>query len=360
MLICQDHRQKAHRFARRGSFEAAPIKSVLNESYLCFMKLPHSLLNSVGFSFTNAAELCAALREKDKPLTEEIERLFEEGLPPVVSMDSLAVMLGYNPGFIFSMILNPKRHYRVFTVPKGKSIRLITAPKIGLKIIQKWLSVHFDNKWNHHESVFGFVKGKSHIDAAAQHLGAEWVASVDIENFFPSVNARQVAEALTLLGYANGESVEIITKLTCKNGCLVQGSPCSPILSNIVLRDLDHEVSNFASENGFVFTRYADDIVISSKQNPEIDVIETLTNIVTSHGWRVSQRKSTFDQKPKRLKVHGLLVGGDKLRLTKGYRNKIRAYKHLVKNELTETNYNKIRGHLEYSNLIERFNFEQD
>jgi len=323
------------------------------------MKLPHTLANSLGFNFNDPTEICDALGKESEAYIAEIHRLFEQKLPPVVSSDSLAVMLGYNPGFIYSMLVNPRRHYRVFELPNSKKIRIITAPKVGVKIIQKWLSIHFENKWVHNDNVFGFVKGKSHLDAAAKHLGATWVASVDIENFFPSVNAFQVANALTALGYREAEGIGIITKIACKNGRLVQGSPCSPVLSNIVLRDLDFDINDFVKTNGLVYTRYADDIVVSGKKNTELNIVDVLTKIVQKHGWNVSERKSSFDVKPNRLKVHGLLVDGKELRLTKGYRNKMRAYKHLMNNNQVETNYNNIRGHLNYAELIRRYNVEE-
>lgn len=57
---------------------------------------------------------------------------------------------------------------------------------------------------------------------------------------------------------------------------------------------------------------------------------------------------------PNRLKVHGLLVHGEKVRLTKGYRNRIRAYKHLYgKDKIKDEDVKRIVGHITYASQVE-------
>lgn len=320
------------------------------------MKLPQHLCENVGFMFSSADELISAMGNVDTQETDEIRRLFDLGLPPITSFDSLAVMFGYNPGFIVSMIKSQKAHYRVFEIPKGRSVRTIMAPKVGLKGVQKWLSVRFQSKFQPLHNVHGFVPGRSHLSAAASHLGAEWVASIDIEDFFPSVNTGRIVEALSHLGYKSERSLVLVSRLCSMRGNLVQGSPCSPVISNIVLRNLDSRLKEYATDRTLTYTRYADDIVLSGTGEPPYELIPFLNNLIVNDGWTVSERKTRLDRLPNRLKVHGLLVHGDKIRLTKGYRNRIRAYRHLQANEaIREDDIAKVSGHLNYAGQVERF-----
>ncbi len=287
---------------------------------------------------------------------DEMRRLDALGLPPVTSQDALAVMFGYNPGFVWSLINRTQCHYRRFPIPKGagNAPRIIEAPRVALKAIQKWLSHHIQSVWEPNDCVFGFVPGRSHIDAAEKHLSAEWVYSVDIENFFPSVSRERIRAALRSVGYADAESIDILSGLCCLNGHLVQGAPTSPVLSNIVLKNIDQQLAAIATDNKFVFTRYADDIVFSGPRVITQEVQTQIKSVITDDGWTLSERKEQLSQLPKRLKVHGLLVHGDKVRLTKGYRNRIRAYRHLLKNgKIKESDLSKINGHLNFASQVD-------
>lgn len=320
------------------------------------MRLPQSILDSVCFSLTTPSELVRALGSECKEdEAREIERLYDLGLPPITSSEALSVMLGYNLGFVWSLLNRTSRYYRRFEIPKGDQARTIYAPQIALKSIQKWLANHFEKVWEPNENVFGFIKGKSHIQAASRHLSAQWVYSVDIKNYFPSIPKSRVCEALKSIGYSTDDSLKILSTLCCLSGGLVQGSPVSPILSNIVLQGIDVKLSEIAQSHGFVFTRYADDIVFSGQGEAPEDFRERIQSILISDGWKISERKIEYSRLPERLKVHGLLVHGTSLRLTKGYRNRIRAYRHLLKEEKITENVDEIAGHLNYASQIDDF-----
>ena len=276
-------------------------------------------------------ELIMMMGSKIKPNEADlIQYYFATGLPPVTSRTALAAMFGYNQGFVWSLLNRPNHHYRQFNIPKGKNYRKINAPKVALKIIQKWLATHFQICWETHDAAFGFVPGRSHLAAAHQHLGAQWVGSVDIKDFFPSTSKEKILIALEKLGYQDDFSKSALIKLTCLNGGLAQGSPCSPVLSNIVLHDLDIKLTNFAKDHGYTYTRYADDLVMSGNTEDGSTAIEMMRASLEGSNWEVADHKTTLAELPRRLKVHGLLMQGKEIRLTKGYRNRIRAFKHLL------------------------------
>lgn len=319
------------------------------------MELPHSLLNSIGFAFSDQEDLIRALGPLEDNEKNEIRRLWSANIPPVTSVDALSVMMGYNPGFVHSMTVSEKAHYRRFSIPKGSGKREIVAPKVAIKGVQKWLSFHFQKKFEPIDLVFGFVPGRSHVDAARKHLSATWVCSVDIENFFPSIRTSHLNDVFTFLGYETDESINLLVRLCSIKGILVQGAPTSPVLSNIALRKLDSDLQQYAKSTDVIVTRYADDIVMSGKGAPPANILGELIKIVTSYGWNIAERKTSLDIAPARLKVHGLLVHGQRVRLTKGYRNRVRAYKHLLdKNKIAAQDRNIVLGHIHYADFVER------
>ena len=287
----------------------------------------------------------------------EIERLIENGLPPVTSLKVLSVLFSFSTGFAVSITKRSDRHYRKFKIKNGKKVRTITAPKAGLKVVQKWLSVHLGKLYNH-KDVYGFIPGKSTKDAAVPHCSSLTVYSTDIIDFFQSISYQHVVNSLVNIGYT-AKQAGIIASLCCYRGYLAQGSPASPVISNMVLSFFDDEISGYCTEHGLRYTRYADDIVISSTRilsQHEIDDIKSkVRSQLEKCNLMMSEKKEKVIYAPKRMKVYGLIVNGNVPRLTKGYRNRIRAFMHLKNRSLIKIeDTKKIEGHINYSLFIEK------
>ena len=348
--------EEGHRQASRRSFGAPaslPAQYESNFMALLSMRLPQHLLTNPFFQFSRIEELLAALSgEISHAEVVEIHRLHALNLPPITSVETLSAMFGINPGLARSLLNRKERYYRYFKIPKGNTFRIIQAPRIALKIIQKWISVRLSCAWLPNECLYGFVPGRSHVDAAARHGGAEWVFSCDVENFFPSTPEAFVASALKGVGYGDG-SADLIASLCCCDGGLAQGSPASPILSNICATGLDKALISVKDKYNCTYTRYADDIVLSGKGEFPVGIDQEALHCFIDTPWSISERKTKISVLPDRLKVHGLLVDQAVPRLTKGYRNKIRAYRHLVKSNKITENASAIRGHIAYADFVE-------
>lgn len=352
---------EGRRCFRRRSFEPPPKTTALYERNLCYMRLPHELVENPLFQFHAVDELLAAMGERVTPQDAiRIRRLSELGLPPIVSEDALAALIGINPGIVWSFLKRPSRHYRTFSVPKGRGQRILVAPKVGIKIVQTWLAFHLSRSYQAPDHVFGFVRGRSHIGAATAHIGADWAYSVDIENFFPSTPELLVRKALLRVGY-DQSSAELIAKLCSLNGRLPQGAPTSPTLSNLCFAAIDATLSQLAAEYGCRVTRYADDIVFSGK-GARPDTLQLRTRqLFEGTPYRIAGHKELVQPLKGRIKIHGLLIKQNGIRLTKGYRNKLRAYNYnLSKMDKSSHDYHKLRGHIQYGNLVSSFGYSQD
>jgi RNA-directed DNA polymerase len=307
-------------------------------------------------SFSDAAQF---LRELPEDLRVQYQDSFSllasKKLPPIVSVRCLATLFGFSPRFVGAMVHHPEHYYRSFSIQKGKKKRVIHAPKVALKVIQKWFGHHLAEALKFNNCVYGFIKGRSAIMAAAVHCGANWVYSVDIEDFFPTTRIDKVRESLINLGYS-WHGAEIAAQLFCYKGALAQGSPASPALSNLVFQNADVRLQALAEDLGLSYTRYADDITFSGQREVPEQLRLQVKEIIAWGGWKVSKSKEILAQRPNRLRVHGLLVHGLTPRLTKGYRNRIRAFEHLLEAGKVNTyEAAKVRGHLSFANSVKSF-----
>lgn len=318
------------------------------------MRLPQHLLESPFFLFGSLDELNKSIGPVVTPVElAEVARLAELGLPPVTSRYVLAAMFGINPGLVWSFQRRTVRHYRSFSIPKGKSLRLINAPRVALKIVQKWLSVQLQRLFDPPNHVFGFVVARSHVDAAAMHCGATWVFSIDITDFFQTTPQVLVTHMLSSMGFGS-EGAQLLASLCCLHGNLAQGAPSSPVLSNICFGPLDRKLADIAGAYGARVTRYADDIVLSGTGAFPESLRTDVLAVFDAGPWRLAEHKMNLAVAPRRLKVHGLLVHGDRVRLTKGYRNRLRAFRHLhEKGAIGEADLAHVRGHLAYAKSVE-------
>jgi len=156
--------------------------------------------------------------------------------------------------------------------PDGKGVRKLGIPTVVDRLIQQALhqvmSPIFDPSFS--GSSYGFRPGRSAHDAVKQargyvREGRRWIVDLDLEKFFDRVNhdilmarvARKVKDKRVLLlirRYLQAGVMEEGMTMASMEGT-PQGGPLSPLLSNIMLDDLDQELAR----RGHKFCRYADD-----------------------------------------------------------------------------------------------------
>lgn len=180
-------------------------------------------------------------------------------------------------------------------IPKpGGGVRLLGIPTVMDRFLQQALlqvmNPIFDAYFSWYS--YGFRPGKSAHDAVRQaqryiQSGLRWVVDLDLEKFFDQVNhdilmarmARKVTDKRVLIlirAYLNA-GVMVDGKLERSREGTPQGGPLSPLLANILLDDLDKELTG----RGLRFVRYADDcnIFVGSKRAGE-RVMESVSRFV--------------------------------------------------------------------------------
>ena len=156
-----------------------------------------------------------------------------------LSITDLGVALGISPRLLTSFIHKPSKHYRQFEIGKrGGGSRIINSPKTFLKVVQYWLLDYFLWRLPAHDSCHSYRKEKSILTNAMPHVAQSYVANIDIEDFFGSIDASKVREMLYQCEFGRQLSTAIARLVTLADG-LPQGAPTSPVISNAYLFDFD-------------------------------------------------------------------------------------------------------------------------
>lgn len=281
----------------------------------------------------------------------------DRGFPPAVGVASTAVLFGYTPHFIRYVRKVPADFYRVFELHVRGKTRRISAPRVALKVFQSWFSHHASRAVGVLPHVYSFTSGRSHLSAASKHCGARWLVSVDIRDFFGSISAAQVESALRTIGYPE-TAAHFLSPFLVLDDKLPQGAPSSPFLSNIVGQMVDNVAACAAEQQGWTYTRYADDLVISGGSAPEdVDAAELLLRrSIESAGFEVRDDKTTRAVAPGRMEVHGLSVVRNRIRLPKRTRNEMRRIDWVLRHkrdQLPQQETERYEGLLAYLTQVE-------
>ena len=215
-------------------------------------------------------------------------------------------------------------------IPKpGGGVRKLGIPTVVDRVIQQAitqvLTPIFDPEFS--ESSYGFRPGRSAHDAVRQALryqqgGKQWVVDLDLQQFFDEVNhdilmarigrkvkdkrIKRLINAYLKAGVMEPDGLHRMDKGT------PQGGPLSPLLSNILLDDLDKELER----RGHSFCRYADDcnIYVRTQRSGE-RVMDSVTRYIEQVlKLKVNPKKSAVARPWKRtflgftfIKVHGVM-----------------------------------------------------
>lgn len=227
--------------------------------------------------------------------------------------------------------------YTTFSIPKRSGgQRTITAPLPQLKQKQKDLLRYMieDMKLLPHNAAHAFTKGRGIVTAIKAHQDNEsmYFLKLDIKDFFPNCTPEFLTEQLLQiypLCNHSGFVGSVIGWGTLNNG-LPQGAPTSPLLSNLAMIPIDFHIQNILHSKGeFVYTRYADDILISSKLSFRFkDIVESIEHVFLTHNapFTINHAKTRYGTRRGRNWNLGIMLNKDNV-MTVGHakRERLRA-----------------------------------
>jgi RNA-directed DNA polymerase len=233
------------------------------------------------------------------------------------------------------------RNYRYLTVPRrGAMPRLIEAPKMRLKEVQRWILREILSEVPSHPAAHGFVPGRSAVTHAELHTGQRAVLRLDLKDFFASVPAARIHGIWRALGYQRSIA-HVLTGLTTNavpvavwqrvaqatsaeavqsrfrmgrqlaTPHLPQGAPTSPALANLAAFRLDRRLAGLARATGLSYSRYADDLTFSGparliRRRSEFEAVARA--IIRAEGFRLNDAKALAQASGGRQTVCGVVV----------------------------------------------------
>lgn len=229
--------------------------------------------------------------------------------------------------------------YRQFKIKKKSGgFRLITAPRNKTyKMLLQYVNIILKALYSPSDYAMGFTEGRSVVTNAEKHLGQNYVLNLDLKDFFPSIDQARLWKRLQLAPFNFPvEVASVIAGLCCMKFkseedentryVLPQGSPTSPIITNMICDKLDRRLAGLAKRFGLRYTRYADDITFSSMHNvykANGEFWTELRRIIADQRFTINEDKTRLQKRGSRQEVTGVTVA-EKLNVTQKYVRDIR------------------------------------
>lgn len=157
---------------------------------------------------------------------------------------------------------------------------------------------------------------------AFAHVEQRFILNIDLSDFFGTVTEARIVGLLTAIGLPP-DVAKLIALICTYKGVLPQGSPSSPVVSNMICFRLDRALIQFAKLHRCIVTRYADDITFSSYRLPaalftsplsgqgklSVSALSTdLISLIETNGFKINERKILYSDKHSRRVVTGIKI----------------------------------------------------
>lgn len=236
----------------------------------------------------------------------------------ITNINNLSAVLSVSSDKLVQISQTANHYYfsfDIFEIPKSKW-RHIDVPQEPLKSIQKKIKEEILDKYKLPDSFIGGIKGGSNLVNAAKHKNSNSIMSIDIKDYFPSINEEKVISAFSdILRYPK-EIAVILAKLCCYYGKLPQGASSSTSIANLVFLPIYTEIKNFISSQ-VIFTVFVDDLTFSA--NSTSHLIQPIIGILRKHGFSVRTKKVRAQTN----EVTKLLIRNGKIRQNSQYSQQI-------------------------------------
>lgn len=261
-------------------------------------------------------------------------------ISPLTTPRDLAALLGTSYSNLIYVVYknNIDKSYTKFSIPKknGKT-REICSPNPQLKSLQRRLAHLLNRLYDPHKAAAAFIEKRGIIYNAEKHIKKEVVFNIDLQNFFSEINFGRVRGLLISKPYClQPKTATLIANICCTENKVPQGSPTSPVISNMICRKIDRELSQLAKDNKSTYSRYADDITFSWRVFSENGIVgiddtiiigDTLKKIIDGNGFSINDEKTRVQFSNEKQTVTGLTVN-KKINIDRRYIRKTRAMIH--------------------------------
>ena len=240
----------------------------------------------------------------------------------LTTFESVAAILEITPYQLYHFTHAGQRYTNLTIKKKHGGVRAIRAPIVGLKIIQSKLNQVLQAVYSPSSVAHGFIEDRSVVSNAAMHCRARFVLNVDLAKFFETITFARVRGMFMAKPYGRNKVVAtILARLCCYEGVLPQGSPSSPVTSNMLVARMDSQLKVLARTHKCTYSRYVDDLSFSTFVNrfPRalanfaeeeagggLQIGASLLEIIASNGFAINPQKSRLQHSSGRQVVTGI------------------------------------------------------
>ena len=209
-------------------------------------------------------------------------------------------------------------HFDRKTITKDGKKREISIPNEGMMLLHGILQARLQPVVVKHKlfmSAYGAVPGRNAFKNAVTHIGGRFFYQIDIASAYPSVDLIRLAEALVQMDETLGSFPDVSLFLheycAAVGGGLATGGPASPMLFNIYCgATIDPHIRKLCSDPNTCYTRYVDDLTISSARPLPSIFRKRVRGVVTSAGFTLSEHKSKLsDVRLEDVLITGVVIG---------------------------------------------------
>lgn len=289
---------------------------------------------------------------------------------PVFTLRHLAALSDVDYGFLRQTVARRTEAYSEFRIRKrggerqSLEYRTICAPSPSLMKLQRWITQNILAHVPAHDCSVAFSRGDCLYKAVEPHCQAKWLVKIDVQSFFESISESTVYGLFNSLGFepliafemarlctrdkldvqhkkAQWEDHDLASSYVIEQyrhsvqGHLPQGAPTSPMLANLICRQLDERLAAIAEEQDLNYTRYADDITFSTS-NPSFGremakaLIQQVYRELARQRLRPNIAKTTVVPPSARKIVLGLSVEEGTPRLARHFKDLLRQHIHYL------------------------------
>lgn len=257
--------------------------------------------------------------------------------------------------------------YKLHHIEKrhGRGKRLIAQPTAEIKILQRWAVDKYVAKLPIHKAATAYRSGISIKDHAAVHADNRYLLKLDFQDFFPSILGSHFLMHLKSHMEIPEEDADLLMRLLfrfdreAQEYVLSIGAPSSPSISNTIMYDFDNALSNYCRTHDIVYSRYADDLALSTSKpkvlNEAFDFVKRLCSDMQYPRLKLNDAKTVFTSKKHRRQLTGLILTNDgKPSMGREKKRLIRSMAHRFSlGELAQEQILHLRGLLAFAYSIE-------
>ncbi|MCR4963837.1 MAG: retron St85 family RNA-directed DNA polymerase [Firmicutes bacterium] len=218
--------------------------------------------------------------------------------------------------YINSIVRRSNYYYKDYRIPKRNGgQRRISQASPELKTLQYWIKANILSLMPISKGAFAYNKGSSIKKHVSFHKDAYFIFHTDIKDFFPSITSKQLVDVLIAnqgvlktAGLWFDDITDVISSICFRHNHLCIGTVSSPAICNIIMYSFDEYFVDYCNSHNWKYSRYADDIYISSREYLPCSLRNEVNQKLQEIGFSSNDNKTWFCSKKSQRKITGLIL----------------------------------------------------